>query len=161
MGQCVGHVCLKRTCLKNDCADLPMKQKEFVERKDMILEITQQMNQTINERPLPKMAFQVLSFLLEFPPAFCHPPSGDTSRSNQRRSPKLLRQYLHAHAIFTPISGDELFMPQPEGNSTCVPKPSLHTPEGHCLDSLSSLPHSSLSLSAGIISSPSNDLTQE
>lgn len=108
--------------------------------------------------------------LLQCRPLCLLPPAQQTLQSEATRrnlppwpsSPPPRASTTPTHSVFTLTSSDELFMPQPEGKSTCVPEPSLHIPCRPWLQTFSApLPHDSLSLSAGIFSSPSYDLTLE
>lgn len=62
-----------------------------------------------------------------------------------------------------PASSHELFMPQPEGDSTCVPEPSVHTPRRALLQTACLLSPTlvTFSLSPGMFSPFSHDLTLE
>lgn len=87
----------------------------------------------------------------------------ETPRPGSPRSHQPAARVCAHTPSLLPVSSDELFLPQPEGGSACVPGPPSTPPEGHrSRPSLFPLPHGSLSLSLpGMLSPPSCDLTLE
>lgn len=183
-GRYVGHVERKqgpipkdkqtRACVRNDHAELKKNQMELLEMKEINLEISNSVDGS-NKKLDTTTRNDGLRSSPFFPPMPAPLPSPSSSTDSagwaaaarrnlppQPCSPPLRAGTTPTHSVSIPTSSDELFMPQPEGKSTCVPESSLYIPWRPLLQTFSvPLPHYPPSLSIGVFSSPSYDLTLE